>query len=329
MKTLRNRLSVLGFVVFLSIASIAEARIGGGRSTGSRGFRGFGSRTYQTGPSRSYPQMPNSSQPQQAPRPLFGNSSPNPAGSGGFMRGLMGGLAGGFLGSMLFRNLGHAGMGMPGLGGMGIFDILLIAAIGFFLFRLLANKKQMAGNSYADTDHYEKLRRVEPGPFAPSAPFQAGSTQGSFEESNVAKLRTFDSSFDLVRFKDERMDDFLKLQSAWNHRDLSSVAQLVGPELRKQLDSDIADLKNSRKINRIENIAVRGTELVDVWQEYGQEFATLRFRANLTDFTVDETSGSVVAGDPAQPVKFEEDWTFVRPNTGAIGSPWTLSAIEA
>lgn len=124
------------------------------------------------------------------------------------------------------------------------------------------------------------------------------------------------------------MDDFMKLQAAWSLRDLSSVSNLVGTELRQKLDADITGLQSRRQFNRIESIAVRSCELIEAWEERGQEFATLRFRANLIDYTVDEATGAVVAGDRAQPVKFEEDWTFAR-RSALLGSSWTLSAIEA
>jgi len=49
------------------------------------------------------------------------------------------------------------------------------------------------------------------------------------------------------------------------------------------------------------------------------------FTANLLDYTVDDKSGQVVAGDRSVPVKFEEFWTFCR----LSGRPqWALAAIN-
>lgn len=324
MKTIMSRLAAFSLILFLSASSVAEARIGGGRSSGFRGSRSFGTRNYSTQPAqpnRGY-QQPNSAQAAQ-PRSsaLLGGASP--------MRGLMAGLAGGFIGSMLFQSFGHAGFGGAGRGGFGLLELMLLAGIGYFLYRRFANRRYATagGDSSAyrgGMSHYDKLRSVEPGPFATN-PRQ----EDRGEEASAVKLGKYDPGFDLSSFKDERMDDFMKLQAAWNHRDLSSVAPMISPELRSQLDQDIERLKQSRQINRIENIAVRGTDLIEAWQEYGQEFATVRFRANLTDYTVDEASGSVIAGDRLQPVKFEEDWTFARKidEPGDAGS-WKLTAIE-
>jgi predicted lipid-binding transport protein (Tim44 family) len=49
------------------------------------------------------------------------------------------------------------------------------------------------------------------------------------------------------------------------------------------------------------------------------------FTANLLDYTVDDKTGQVVAGDRNVPVKFEEFWTFCR----LSGSPqWALAGIN-
>ena len=77
--------------------------------------------------------------------------------------------------------------------------------------------------------------------------------------------------------------------------------------------------------NRLDNIAVRTTDITEAWQESGRDFITVRFLANLLDYTVEESSGQVVSGSRTEPVKFEEYWTFSRP----VGNnPWQLSAIN-
>jgi predicted lipid-binding transport protein (Tim44 family) len=66
-------------------------------------------------------------------------------------------------------------------------------------------------------------------------------------------------------------------------------------------------------------------EISEAWQESGQDFVTVRFHANLLDYTVDEASGQVVSGNRTEPVKFEEYWTLTRP----VGNnAWKLSAIQ-
>ncbi len=230
-------------------------------------------------------------------------------GGGGFMRGMMGGIAGGFLGSMLFRSLGFAGTGAEGGGGFGMLEIILLAGLGFYLFRRFASPQAVA--SPQQQDYQNNVTPME------SVDLEQDATQ---------VLRTYNPGFDAERFKEERMDDFMRLQAAWNQRDVASIDRWVSPELKVVLASDIEDLKRSNLINKIENIAVRKTELVEGWQERGIEYATIRFRANLTDYTVNDQTGVIVSGSQSEPVKFEEEWTFAR-SLDASPDTWKVSAM--
>ena len=125
--------AVMAAVMFLSITVLevtAHARAGGGRSSGSRSY---------SRPAPSYSQQSPSRQ-QYAPTP---GSMQQQAG-GGFMRNMAGGLAGGMLGSMLFSSFAGAGGGMGGStggGGIGLFEVILLAGGGYLLYRYLQKKR--------------------------------------------------------------------------------------------------------------------------------------------------------------------------------------------
>jgi len=95
--------------------------------------------------------------------------------------------------------------------------------------------------------------------------------------------------------------------------------------MRATLQQEFDQLRAAHRVNRLENIAVRTVEVTEAWQEEGQDFVTVRFLANLLDYTTDETGAQVLEGSRTEPVKFEEYWTFVRP----VGpNPWRVSAIQ-
>jgi hypothetical protein len=144
---MKNRIvkvfTVLAAVLFMSITVMeltAEARAGGSRSSGSRGSRSY-SRPAAAPTSQSVPRQ------QAAPGALQ-----QPAG-GGFMRSMAGGLAGGMLGSMLFSGIagagGGMGSGMGGGGGIGLFEIILLAGGGYLLYRYMKKKRaESASDQY-------------------------------------------------------------------------------------------------------------------------------------------------------------------------------------
>jgi predicted lipid-binding transport protein (Tim44 family) len=336
--------SVLAIAILLGTASIAEARIGGGRSMGSRGYRGLSSgsaRSYRTTPNQAPNYRPNyqgspSSPYQQSTQP---NTSAY-SNRGAFTRGLLGGLAGGFLGSMIGRSLGFAGFGggggWGGGGGIGLLEVLLFLGLGYALYRFIVSRREQANfgtnggsGSGTYTSYADSNSTYSHSAYANENSPRVYDFSHSNEVSQADQLRRYDMHFDLAQFKEQRLDDFMMFQAAWGQRDLSQVSHLIASELRQVLDADIVQLKSQGQINRVENIAVRGTELVEAWAEQGKEYATLRFRANVTDYTVNDKSGDIITGSKVQPVKFEEDWTFVRDiSGGAEHQAWRLSAIE-
>jgi predicted lipid-binding transport protein (Tim44 family) len=235
----------------------------------------------------------------------------------------MGGMMGGILGGMLFRSLGFGGdLGAEGGSGIGLFEILLIGALLFGVYWYIKRRRQAAlANAY----YQSSMGTAEPS-YQPS--YGQGYEQPR-EEGDLGKglgyIRQMDASFDEKKFQDLCMDHFFKIQGAWTNREMSGVKNLLTEEMSKIIKDDVEKLKSERKINKLENIAVRSVDLVEAWQESGKDYITVKFYANLLDYTIDETTGKVVSGDKTESVKFEEYWTFTR----SVGNkPWQLSAIQ-
>jgi len=132
-KLMKRGLTILAAIMFLSISVLeltAHARAGGSRSFGSRGAR-----SYSTPARPAYqPAQPRQTTPSAGP---FQQQA-----GGGFMRSMAGGMMGGMLGSMLFGGMAGAGTGAGGTGGgFGMFEMLLLAGLGYLLFRFIKNRK--------------------------------------------------------------------------------------------------------------------------------------------------------------------------------------------
>jgi predicted lipid-binding transport protein (Tim44 family) len=318
-KQIGNVCAVLVAVMLLSITVLepnAHARAGGSRSMGSRGSRSYSAPA--TPPSQMSPARPSSQQAAPAPSPF-----PQQQQSGGFMRnmagGMLGGIAGGMLGGMLFRSLGMAGGGMGG-GGIGIFEIILLAGIGYLIYRFIKNRRAADSSTPYGQGGYQG------GTVTPISNEYSGNQLAAGDvNAGLGYIRQMDPSFDEQRFNDLVMDIFFKIQGSWMNRDLAPVSGLLTDEMKRIFQEDLDRLLRDKQVNRLENIAVRSVEISEAWQESGQDYITASIYANLLDYTTDDTSGAVVSGSKTEPVKFEEYWTFTRP----VGNnPWRLSAIN-
>lgn len=317
----RAFVSLVSFSVFILASVIifedyAEARAGGGRSGGFRGSRSFDS------PSQSSPSY--SSQPRRdsfAPSP---QSAPFSSPAGGFMRGLGTAVLGGFLGSMLFSGLAHAG-GFGGLGGsgFGMFELLLLAGLGYFLYRRFMTPAAATG--FGSTQ-YQRTNYQAPTNFGYQAPTSAPVPEAPpIDRVNYRSLTAMDQNFTPEQFLKTAQDLFFKIQGAWNKQDVTTLRSLCGDALMQTWEEELNNLRTRGQQNKMENIALRESQIMEVWTESGQDYISVRLLANLLDYTVDAKSGTVVNGSDTDTVQFEEYWTFSRP----VGpNTWKLSAVQ-
>lgn len=143
--------------------------------------------------------------------------------------------------------------------------------------------------------------------------------------NGVRQIWDVDPDFNPDNFNDTAQDLFFKIQAGWTRRETSVLSAFVGDQLLNEYAGHFAEMKQKGHVNRLENIAVRKVDLIDAGVEGSEIFVTVHFLANLLDYTVDDVSGNTISGDPQNPVKFEENWTFAR----QIGSnSWKLEGIE-
>jgi predicted lipid-binding transport protein (Tim44 family) len=225
---------------------------------------------------------------------------------------------------MLFSSLGFGGAhGGLGDSGIGLFEILLIGALLFGIYWFFKRRRQEAA---ARAYYQSSAEQAEPYSASSSGPAydQARGDDAGFQRG-LGHIRQMDPSFDEKKFQDLCMDYFFKIQGAWANRNMSGVRSLLTEEMFGIIEGDAEKLRSEKKVNRLENIAVRSVDLGEVWQESGQDFITVRLYANLLDYVEDEKTGQVSSGSKTEPVKFEEYWTFTRP----VGNnSWKLSAIQ-
>jgi predicted lipid-binding transport protein (Tim44 family) len=293
------------------LASGADARIGGGFSSGSRGTRTFSAPpATSTIPSAATPMQRTATQPNiAAPRPGL---APSPGGFFG-RSGIWGGLAAGFLGAGLFGLLfGHGMMG--GLGGfvsfLGlIFQLGLIALVAMFVWRWFQrrNEPAYAGSLYRDSSSASPL-----GGLGLGGGQSAGSTGAGRRSDDVGITNADYDAF-------ERL--LGKIQAAYSDEDINALRAGATPEMVSYFSEDLAQNASRGVVNRISDVKLLQGDLAEAWHEGGTDYATVAMRFALNDTTVDRASGRVVEGGPQE---VAEAWTFRR----ASGAPWILTAIQ-
>jgi predicted lipid-binding transport protein (Tim44 family) len=313
--TQRARGIVKAIAVVLSLAlplmlaiSSADARIGGGLSSGSRGARTFSAPpSTSTAPGTAQPFNRTMTQPGSP-----GVGAPAAAGGGFFNRpgmGMLGGLAAGFLGAGLLGMLFGGGM-FSGLGGLSsIFGLILQIGLIIIVIRLAMSwwqRRHATASAFAGP---------AAGPGAQSS-FRSAAT-GFGLGSGSAPLEILPADYEAF----ERL--LGEIQAAWANEDVARLHTLATPEMVSYVTQDIADHKAQNIINTVADVKLLQGDLAEAWREGDTDFASVALRYSLIDKTTDRATGRLVKGSD-QPTEATEVWTFLRPR----GANWELSAIQ-
>jgi predicted lipid-binding transport protein (Tim44 family) len=308
--TQRGRAMVQAIAVVLSLAlplmlaaSSADARAGGGMSSGSRGAR-----TFSAPPSTST--APGTAQPFNR---TFGQPGSSAAGTSGglFNRpggGMLRGLAAGFLGAGLFGLLFGGGM-FGGIGGLSsLIGLILQIGLVVFLIRMAMSWWQRRNNTAAA---YSGAGGGPAGPagFDGSPGFGSGSGSAPLEIA-AADYEAF-----------ERLLD--EIQAAWSNEDVACLHTLATPEMVSYFSKDLEANRARNVVNRISGTKLLQGDLAEAWREGETDFASVAMRFSMIDKTLDRATGRLVEGSE-QPTEATEVWTFLRPR----GANWELSAIQ-
>jgi predicted lipid-binding transport protein (Tim44 family) len=316
--SMRGLVQAIAIVIALALPTVlaisaADARVGGGFSSGSRG-----SRTFAAPPATST--APGTAQPFNRTFTQPGSSTVGSPGGGLFNRpgglfgrggGLLGGLAAGFLGAGLFGMLFGGGL-FSGLGGFSsILGLILQIGLIIFVVRMAMSwwqRRQGAEPAYAGAPG------LNPGASQPS---RGGMGFGLGSGSASAPLEVQPADYEAF----ERL--LGEIQAAWSNEDVGRLRSLATPEMVSYFERDLDDNRARNRINKVSATKLLQGDLAEAWREGETDFASVAMRFSLIDKTLDRSSGQIVEGSE-QPIEVTEVWTFLRPR----GGNWEVSAIQ-
>jgi predicted lipid-binding transport protein (Tim44 family) len=289
----------------ISAVSPADARIGGGLSSGSRGTR-----TFSAPPSTST--SPGAAQPFNRTFTQPGNSGfgTSRAGGGFFNRpggGMLRGLAAGFLGAGLLGMLFGGGL-FGGLGGISsLFGLILQIGLIIFLVRMAMSWWQ---------------RRTSPAYADASAGGLGGAS--SYRNGSGFGLGSGNAPLEILPADYQAFERLLgDIQAAWSNEDVARLHTLATPEMVSYFNNDLQENRARNVVNKVSGTRLLQGDLAEAWREGDTDYASVAMRFSMIDKTVDRVSGRLVEGSE-QPAEATEVWTFVRPR----GAAWELSAIQ-
>jgi len=294
------RLATLLFAIVIGAAIVsqdAEARrLGGGKSFG----RQSPNATREAAP----PTRETPPQSAQQPPPI---QQPQPAGSRWL--GPLAGIAAGIGIAALLSHFGLAGAFAEGLGSILVVALLIGGAI--LIWRMMRSSRAPVPGG----------PRMEPvyGMPAPAPASAYTPVTGAAMPGSVAALSSAPASgrppgvpadFDIADFLRNAKVYFIRLQAAWDERNLADIREFTTPEVYAEIKMQIDEEKGAQ--NRTDVVSVDG-ELLGIDETPNDYLASVRFTGKISD-----------NGAPAAP--FEEVWNFSKAKQGRSG--WLLAGIQ-
>lgn len=308
--------AMVGLVMFATIASLdAEARrMGGGRSIGRQQSTTMQRQT--TPPAQPAQPTQQSGQAAQAQRT---QPAQTPAAAPNRSRWL-GPIAGLAAGLGIAALLSHFGLGEAFAGAMA--NMLVIAAIamlGIWLIRRFMGRKRDAAtpayarsapslnaghNSYAQEPSFATPSRSNP-----YLDPQGGSSTFATPASQPA--RVIPANFDSEAFVRNAKVYFVRLQAAWDVRNIEDIREFTTPEMFAEVKVDL-DARGAEQ--NLTDVVQLNAELLGVEDRGTEYFASVRFSGLIRE----------TAGAAAEP--FAEIWNLSKSNRAGEG--WLLAGIQ-
>jgi predicted lipid-binding transport protein (Tim44 family) len=295
-------------------AEAADARVGGGRSLGSRGSNTYSAPpATNTAPKPAAPIERSMTQPGKstaaAPAAQAGKAATSTAASQSRFGGMFKGLLLGGLMAAAFAGIFGAGALASVLGFIlqsALIAGLIFLIIGFFRSRSGQPAMAQAGAGSVPRHPHQNAvyRTAMPAGGAGQAAIQIGPDDYNAFERLLGEI-----------------------QDAYGRQEQNALGDRVTPEMLSYFAHDLAEDARQGVRNEVKFGKLLQGDLSEAWSEPDGEYATVAMRYSITDAKVEIATGRVVEGSRTEPQEVTEVWTFRRPR-GGRPDQWELSAIQ-
>ncbi len=167
------------------------------------------------------------------------------------------------------------------------------------------------------------VSQVEPAPFVGFTGDSLLAVAAPSVAAGIAALSAADPKFSLEAFKTRAAQAFLVLQDAWCKQNLEAGRAFLSPGAFFSWSAQLEVLAAEGRRNVMENVAVRGIDVVRVVHGRVFDDLTVQVSAAAADFDVDQ-DGRIMFGD-REVRAFNECWTFQRSiGVASLDKPGTL-----
>lgn len=168
--------------------------------------------------------------------------------------------------------------------------IPIIVAVVVVVLAILKNRKRGGGGS------------VNPG----------GMRTPESQLRPISELVALDPNFDEAAFVEKMSNLYVQMQNCCTAKNMEPLRPYFTDALYAQFDRQLEAMRQARRTNYVERIAVLGIALRGFMQRNGEDHIIAEVRTRIVDYTLDDTTGSLVSGDMNREKFMVYEWDISR-----------------
>lgn len=130
-------------------------------------------------------------------------------------------------------------------------------------------------------------------------------------ELGLIELARFDRGFEIITFLRAAQDAFVFVVESFADGDRETLKDLLGQQVYEAFDKAITAREAAGEVMKTEIRGIRTAEVVEARLAGSIAFVTVRFIAEETTFTKNQTGG-IIYGHPEKATQMRDVWTFTR-----------------
>ena len=131
--------------------------------------------------------------------------------------------------------------------------------------------------------------------------------------SPLQTIYTWDPNFSADEMKQRLSKLYVQMQNGWTAKDLTPLRGDFTDEQFAQYQRQLERFKTEHQTNMVERIAVLDVVLVGVRQDQTHDILVANLSTRITDYTIDDRTGTLVKGSKTAEKFMQYEWTLIRP----------------
>ena len=146
-----------------------------------------------------------------------------------------------------------------------------------------------------------------------NAPMPGATRTAASKLHPISELMQNDPNFSEEDLKEWLQNLYIKMQDCCRKRDVEPIRPYFADALYQQFDRQMKQLRLNRRTNYVERVAVLSVDLKGTYQDKGEDVIVAEIYARITDYTLDDETGKVVAGSRDHEKFMTYEYSLSRP----------------